>query len=107
VWDLNHQVDAVVEKECHCTLEVVGSTNGSGDIRVKTSPNPWLTQATKIHEESHKQDNLAAFKQFGKGSKAWVDWYTNPRRFAAGEVKAYSADIKYLEDVVRANTPPQ
>jgi hypothetical protein len=108
IHELNAQVDAELEKKWgKGNVEIAGTTDSSGNITTKHDPNPYTAKATRLHEESHKQDTLNAIKAYGKGTPEFTGWYFSPKRYASGEVKAYSVEIRYLEGVLSKMNAPQ
>jgi len=100
VDQLERNVKKEVEKECDCKLGVAGTTNSSGKVDVKPDPNPYRVKATEVHEAVHEKAVKNAIAKYGENTPAFNKWYLNPHRWAANEVRAYSADIKYMEQVI-------
>lgn len=53
-----------------------------------------------MHEAVHRQTIMEGIAKYGDHTPAFNKWYTDPKRWAADEIKAYSADIKYMENVL-------
>jgi hypothetical protein len=82
-------------------IGTAGSTESSGKVEVKPDPNPYTREATARHEAVHQQTVEAGIAKYGQDTPAFRQWYYNPQNWAKEEVKAYTADIKYLEQSLR------
>jgi hypothetical protein len=69
-------------------------------------PNPLTRQGTFKHELVHQQTALTGTAMFGgKDTPAFVKWWNNPQNYAADEVSAYTAGIRYLQQVLLFTRP--
>ncbi|MFL6253577.1 MAG: RHS repeat domain-containing protein [Pyrinomonadaceae bacterium] len=100
VDDLEDMV-AVIMYPKYGDLDIVGYTDKSGQKTVYKDPNPFREEATRVHERVHEQSIKAGIAKYGMDTPAYDKWYSDPKRWAADEVKAYTADIKYMERVLR------
>jgi hypothetical protein len=82
-------------------MDIAGYTDKGGKKTVYKDPNPFREEATRVHERVHEQSIKAGIAKYGKETPAYDKWYYNPKRWAADEVKAYTADLKYMERVLR------
>jgi RHS repeat-associated protein len=100
VTELKAMVKAYVERRCHCRTVVAGTTSSTGQVTVTQDENPYRTEATRRHEEVHRQTTLQGHRMYGSGA-AFDRWWYNPRNWAADEIKAYSTEIRYMQQVLR------
>jgi len=100
VNELENNVDKTLSKKWG-EIEVAGTTNSSGNVEIKPDPNPYTREATRRHENVHRQTTMEGVAKYGKDTPAFKKWWYNPQRWASDEVKAYSAGISYLEEVLR------
>jgi len=100
VEQLEAMVDAFLTRR-YGQIQVAGTTSSSGQVQIRPDPNPYRVEATRRHEEVHRQTVLAAIARYGANTPAFRRWRDNPRIWAADEVKAYSADIRYMQQVLR------
>jgi hypothetical protein len=99
VKELEEKVKAELTKK-YGAIGVAGTTDASGKVEVKPDPNKYRVEATNVHERVHQQTTLEGIAKYGAGTPAFKAWRNNPQNWAADEVKAYSADIKYMQDVL-------
>jgi len=100
VEELEEKVDAFLKRK-YGEIEVAGTTNSSGDVVINDDPNPYTKEATRRHEEVHRRTVLGGIERYGRDTPEYNSWFNNPRNWAADEVKAYSAEIKYMRQTLR------
>jgi hypothetical protein len=100
VRELEDRVDAFLKRK-YGDVVIAGTTDSSGNVEIKDDPNPYTKEASVRHEAVHRRTILAGIERYGKDTPEFTRWYQNPRRWAADEVKAYSAEIKYMRQTLR------
>ncbi|HEX7316773.1 MAG TPA: RHS repeat-associated core domain-containing protein [Pyrinomonadaceae bacterium] len=100
VAELEKMVDEILTPK-YGKPKIAGYTTADGKSKVKKDPNPYRVKATAVHEKVHREAAREGIAKYGKGTKDFNRWWNDPKRFAANEVKAYTADIEYMQRVLQ------
>jgi RHS repeat-associated protein len=102
---VNSAVDEILSRK-YGAIGTAATTNSSAEIEMNYDPNPLTRQGTFKHELVHQQTALTGTAMFGgKDTPAFVKWWNNPQNYAADEVSAYTAGIRYLQQVLLFTRP--
>jgi len=99
VDELERNVDAALSRRWG-GISVAGTTSSSGAVEIADEPNPYLRNATELHEAVHHATVQEGIARFGEDTPEYNRWFNNPRNWAADEVNAYTAGINYLRGVL-------